>query len=135
MRVDLSSEESNRNLVAEVAELCGQDVLKCYQCGRCSAGCPLVDEMDLLPNQVPRLIQMGLEKDVLQSRTIWLCVSCFMCRSRCPKGVDLPTLMESLRFLLTKKGDDHFGPNQIDRATAKRAPQQALVSIYRKQSS
>jgi heterodisulfide reductase subunit C len=135
MRVDLSSDEINRNLAEEIAELCGQDVLKCYQCGRCSAGCPMAEEMDLLPNQVARLIQMGLEQEVLDSKTVWLCVSCFMCQSRCPKGVDLPTLMESLRFLATKRGFDHFGPDRIDREVIARAPQQGIVGAYRKQSS
>ncbi len=135
MRVDLSSDEINRNLAEEIEELCGQDVLNCYQCGRCSGGCPMVEEMDLLPNQISRLVQMGLEKEVLACKTVWLCVSCFMCQSRCPKGVDLAMLMESLRFLATKKGIDHFGPDEIDRERIKSAPQQAVVSVYRKQSS
>ena len=135
MRVDLSFDETKSNLIAEIEELCGQDVLKCYQCGRCSAGCPIVEEMDLLPNQVSRLIQLGLEQEVLNSKTVWLCVSCFMCQSRCPQGVDLPTLMDSLRYLATKRGYDRFGPNEIDRETIMRAPQQGVVSAYRKLSS
>ena len=135
MRVDITSSEVKNVLVSEIEEISGQDILKCYQCGRCSAGCPMCDEMDYLPNQIARLIQMGLEEEVLNSKTIWLCVSCFMCRSRCPRGVDLPTLMESVRFLATKMGVDHFGPNEIDRRHAKEAPQQAVVSVYRKQSA
>ena len=61
-----------------VKELSGEDVGLCYQCGACSSGCPLTDEMDLLPSTVMRLVQLGVE-EVLNSKTIWICSSCFTC--------------------------------------------------------
>jgi len=78
-----------------------QRILDCYQCGKCSAGCPIDYAMDLGPRQIMRLIQMGLKKEVMQSTTIWLCVSCETCSSRCPAKIDIAKVMESLRILAT----------------------------------
>lgn len=72
----------------------------CYQCGKCSAGCPLIDEMDVPPNQIIRMLQLEmpeLDKKVLESYSIWLCLTCETCYSRCPKDVNLPEIMDFLR--------------------------------------
>lgn len=76
-----------------------QNVLDCYQCGKCSAGCPADYAMDLGPRQIIRAIQLGLKKEVLGSSTIWLCVSCETCSARCPAKIDIARVMESLRWL------------------------------------
>src|SRR5512136_1971063 len=81
-----------------------QRVLDCYQCGKCSAGCPVDYSMDLGPRQIMRYIQMGLKKEVMQSTTIWLCVSCETCSSRCPAKIDIAKVMESLRILAAAEG-------------------------------
>jgi heterodisulfide reductase subunit C len=73
---------------------------KCYQCGKCSAGCPVAEDMDLPPSMVMRLLQTGLpenDEKVLMSHSIWLCVTCEMCLSRCPMEIDIPSLMDWLR--------------------------------------
>jgi heterodisulfide reductase subunit C2 len=73
---------------------------KCYQCGKCSAGCPVADEMDLPPSMVMRLLQTeNAENDnkILRSHSIWLCVTCEMCLSRCPMEIDIPSMMDFLR--------------------------------------
>ena len=78
----------------------GVDVLKCYQCGKCSAGCPLSSEMDYAPSYLMRMLQTGdtvLEEKVLGSLTIWLCLSCEMCFSRCPMSIEIPKIMDFLR--------------------------------------
>src|SRR5512136_1002245 len=91
----------------------GQRVFDCYQCGKCSAGCPINYAMDLGPRQIMRFIQMGLKKEVMQSTTIWLCVSCETCSSRCPAKIDIAKVMESLRILAAAEGS-HAAEKQVD---------------------
>ena len=73
---------------------------KCYQCGKCSAGCPVAEDMDLPPSMVLRLLQTETpanDEKVLKSYSIWLCVTCEMCLSRCPMEIDIPSMMDFLR--------------------------------------
>lgn len=83
-----------------IRKLVGEAVTKCYQCGKCTAGCPLAPEMDFSPNQILRMLQHGspaFDDQVLRSEAIWLCLTCETCLSRCPQEVDLPRIMEALR--------------------------------------
>lgn len=82
---------------------CGQKVRHCYQCGKCSAGCPVSYQMDYLPNQIIRMVQLGMEKQALSSKTIWLCASCLTCTTRCPRKIDVAEIMDYLRRRAYKK--------------------------------
>jgi heterodisulfide reductase subunit C len=86
-----------------IKELSGEDVSRCIQCGKCSAGCPISPEMDLQPNQVIHLIQINDPETVLRCRTIWLCASCRTCSARCPDEVDVAQIMDSLRKLAVEE--------------------------------
>ena len=132
MKVQLKFGEEEKKFIDRINELTGLNVYSCYQCGRCSAGCPFAFEMDLLPNQVIRMVQMGLEDEVNASKTLTLCASCFTCHSRCPKGIDMARVMEAIRLILDPKGEDQFGPDEIPVELANELPQQVLVSVYRK---
>lgn len=73
---------------------------KCYQCGKCSAGCPVATDMDYPPSMVMRMLQTENNTNddrVLRSNTIWLCLTCEMCLSRCPMEIDIPSMMDFLR--------------------------------------
>jgi len=75
-------------------------VSHCYQCGKCSAGCPLSEEMDFPPSVLMRMLQTGnpeLEERVLRSFSIWVCLTCEMCFARCPMSIDIPKMMDFLR--------------------------------------
>lgn len=88
------------SLKKKLEKITGSAVNLCYQCGKCSAGCPLNDEMDYAPNQILRMLQMeipALDEKILNSYAIWLCLSCETCYSRCPKDVNLPEIMDFLR--------------------------------------
>lgn len=81
----------------QILSLSGEDVSKCIQCGKCTAGCPVSPEMDLQPNQVIRFIQVNDPKTVLGCQTIWLCASCRTCSVRCPEEIEIAKIMDSLR--------------------------------------
>ena len=81
-----------------------QNLRHCYQCGKCTAGCPAAFAMDVAPNQIVRMLQLGLLNETLQTETIWLCASCATCSTRCPKGFDLAKLMDNLRQLAYEQG-------------------------------
>jgi heterodisulfide reductase subunit C2 len=87
-------------LAGMVQKESGVSVQRCYQCGKCSAGCPAASEMDLKPSVLLRLLQIKTaeaDRTVLGSYTIWLCLACHMCIARCPMEIDLPRVMDSLR--------------------------------------
>ncbi len=82
----------------------GENLLACYQCGKCSAGCPVAYAMDILPNQVIRMVQFGLRERVLSSHTIWICASCYTCSVRCPNDIDIAKVMDTLRHIALGSG-------------------------------
>ncbi len=109
MKAILAADALRPKLLAEVERRSGQSVRECYQCGKCSAGCPIFgdpdgNDMDLPPNQVMRLLQLGLGETALRSRTIWLCAGCATCTTRCPREVDLASIMEALRIMALEEG-------------------------------
>jgi heterodisulfide reductase subunit C len=79
---------------------------KCYQCGKCSAGCPVAEEMDLPPSMVMRMLQTETpvnDEKILRSSSIWLCLTCEMCLCRCPMEIDIPSVMDFLRHKSLKE--------------------------------
>ena len=87
-----------------VAQESGENLLACYQCQKCSAGCPVAYAMDVLPNQVIRMVQFGLREKVLSSHTIWICASCYTCSVRCPNDIDIAKVMDVLRHIALGSG-------------------------------
>lgn len=87
-----------------VLSLSGQDVSRCIQCGKCSSGCPIAYEMEHLPNQILRFIQLNMQQKALSSNTIWLCAVCETCTVRCPESIDIAGIMDALRKLCRERG-------------------------------
>jgi heterodisulfide reductase subunit C len=94
------SQKRESELAAAVRRATGIDVAECYQCGKCTAGCPMARWMDLGPTQVMRLVQVGdeaAEDRLLGSTAIWACVGCLVCTQRCPRESDPAAVMDALR--------------------------------------
>jgi heterodisulfide reductase subunit C len=118
-------------LAKEVEELCGENLFGCYQCGTCAAGCPYIEDMDLTPDEVIRYIILD-RKEVLNSKTIWLCSSCFTCAERCPRDINITKIMEALRQMLLRKKIDKTDLRVLTKDEKEKIPQIAFVSLFRK---
>ncbi len=94
----------NPSFRSRVEETCGERVSDCFQCEKCTNGCPLVFAMDIAPHKIIRAVQLGLKDEVLNSDTIWVCVSCETCTTRCPNDIDIAHVMDSLRQMSQREG-------------------------------
>lgn len=119
------------DLIQEVENLCNENLYGCYQCGTCSAGCPFIDEMDLSPDEVIRYVILD-RKEVLNSKTIWLCSSCFTCAERCPRDINITKIMEALRQIILRRKIDRTDLRKLTKEEMETIPQLAFVSLFRK---
>lgn len=94
----------DNTFLSEIHQASGETVQDCFQCQKCSAGCPVAYAMDILPNQVLRHIQYGHREKVLASKTIWICASCYTCSVRCPNNIDIAKIMDTLRNIAIRSG-------------------------------
>jgi heterodisulfide reductase subunit C2 len=134
MRTRLSLASVRGKFVGQIEEISGENLLACNQCGKCSAGCPVAFSLDILPNQVIRLAQLGIE-DVLDCQTIWTCAACLTCVSRCPKGIDLPRVMEAMRIIFMESRGNRIETNDFSTDLVGEVPQLALIGGFRKYST
>ncbi len=100
MQVD----ERVHDLEKTMQGLSGEDLSRCIQCGKCTAGCPIAPDMDVMPNQVIRYLQLNNEEKALGAASIWLCASCTTCSVRCPEGIDVARVMNQSRKLCVERG-------------------------------
>lgn len=100
----ITLDDRGRPFATRISEMIEQNIDGCYQCGKCTAGCPLAYTMEIPPHEIVRLVQLGREEEALASHTIWLCASCETCTSRCPKNIDIAAVMDALRILAFRRG-------------------------------
>jgi len=96
--------ELSLDLARRIQRETGQNVFLCYQCVKCTSGCPLAQFFDLQPNQVMRAIQLGQDELALNAKTPWLCASCMTCTTRCPQGLDVAKIMDHLTMIAREEG-------------------------------
>ncbi len=136
MTVKISPKTVKKEFFEKLEKFSGQNVQKCFQCGTCSAACPMMDSMDVSPRKIMRMAQLGQLEDKLGDiKTCWICASCHSCGVMCPRGVDLPRVMEALRLMTLRKNADYIEPSELPPELVKECPQIAMVAGFRKLTS
>lgn len=117
----------------DIIEISNTDVKKCMKCGKCSARCPSFSEMDIKPHQFVSYLAEGKIDKLLESKSIWNCLSCMACVERCPRGVAPASVIEAIRNTVVKKpGANGIHAEELPPMIDESVPQQLLVAGYRK---
>ncbi len=103
MSIQIKSNPLKNDFYKNLISVSSSDINMCFQCGKCSSGCPVSYAMDINPTQVIHLARLGQKEKLLKSKAIWLCASCETCTTRCPHKVDIAGVMNSLRILALKE--------------------------------
>ena len=116
-------------------EMSGANVDKCMKCGKCSASCPSYDEMDIRPHQFVSYVQNEDVEALLESKSLWKCLSCFACVERCPRDVKPAMIIEAVRQMVVRqRGGNYLLPDEVPELLDEELLQQLLASAFRKYS-
>ena len=127
----------SKGLREEIIRRSGVNPLKCMRCGKCSGTCPAYDEMEYHPHEFVYMVESGDIEPLMNSKSLYKCLSCFACIDKCPHGVEPAKLVEAVRLeVIRKQGANHLKPDDIPAMVDADAeiPQQLLVSAFRKYS-
>ena len=116
-----------------IKERSGTDARKCMKCGKCSGRCPAYNDMDVKPHQFVSYIEKGEIDKLLQSKSLYTCLSCFACVERCPRGVAPANVIEAVRQeVIRQQGENKIQAEKVPEIIDETIPQQLLVSMFRK---
>jgi len=104
MTMTISKNKSARGILKQVQGISGVDLSVCYQCKRCTSGCPVSSMAQCPPSEMMRRLHLGMGDELLNSDILWMCVSCETCSTRCPMGIDVAAVMDALRKLAVQRG-------------------------------
>ena len=125
----------NPEKTEQILRTSGVNVLKCMRCGKCSATCPSYDEMEYHPHEFVYKVEKGNIEPLMESKSIYKCLSCFACVERCPRGVEPANVIEAVRLMkIRQQGANHMTANDVPALLDEDLPQQAIVSAFRKYS-
>ena len=120
-------------MIDTIKRISGVNPRKCMKCGKCTASCPAFDRMQFHPHQFVDMVENGRIEELINSKGIYTCLSCFACVERCPRSVEPANLIEAVRLaVIRQRGKDHLSPDQIPGLLDEELPQQAIVSALRK---
>lgn len=123
----------NELLKEQVQRNSGVDVKKCMRCGKCTATCPNYDEMEYHPHEFVNMVENDKIDVLMKSESLYMCLSCFACVERCPRGVEPGKVVEAIRLeAVRQQGNNHLKPDDLVEKVNERLPQQAIVSAFRK---
>ena len=124
---------SNAVTTEDILRISGVNPRKCMKCGKCSGTCPAYDEMEYHPHQFVYMVERGQIDKLMQSKSIYKCLTCFACLERCPRNVEPAKLIEAVRLAVVRQqGMNHMTENDIPALLDDKLPQQAIVSAMRK---
>ena len=116
-----------------IKERSGTDTRKCMKCGKCTGRCPAYADMDVKPHQFVSYIEKGKINELLESKSLYTCLSCFACVERCPRGVAPQAVIEAVRQeVIRAQGGNQIKAEEIPAMIDETIPQQLLVSMFRK---
>ncbi|MBQ4642311.1 MAG: 4Fe-4S dicluster domain-containing protein [Oscillospiraceae bacterium] len=120
-------------MMETIRRISGVNPRKCMKCGKCTASCPAYDEMEFHPHQFVDMVETGRIEELMQSKGIYTCLSCFACVERCPRSVEPAKLIEAVRLaVLRQQNENHLTANDIAEKLDPELPQQAITSAFRK---
>ena len=120
-------------LQEEIIRRSGANPSKCMRCGKCSATCPAYDEMEYHPHQFVNMVESGDIEPLLNSESLYKCLSCFACIDRCPRNVEPAKLVEAVRLTaIRQQGANRMTANDVPQMIDEDVPPQLLVSAFRK---
>ena len=123
----------NKKQAEKIKEISGANPLKCMKCGKCSASCPAFDEMDIKPHQFGSYVINENIDALVQSKSLWKCLSCFACVERCPRDVQPGRIIDAARQLVVRqRGQAYLSADEIPELLDPELPQQLLVSAFRR---
>jgi len=132
MPIKISNKSMDKKLQRKVREISGQVFNKCFQCGTCAGSCPMVEHLNATPRQLMAWLQLGNKEALERINTPWVCASCHTCMVRCPRGLDLPRIMEALRQVVLRQNINRVEPSNLQPEEVVDLPQIAMVSGFRK---
>lgn len=135
MPFSFSPDTVDREFIDKMKTITGEPFKTCMQCGTCTVVCPMTPEMQFTTRQVMHLTQWGQKEALLATTAPWLCASCHACEVRCPRGIDIPRVLEGLRQLSLRENENHVDPARIEKERLEEMPQMAIVSAFRKHTS
>ena len=125
--------DKNELLRENIIRTSGADVRKCMKCGKCSGTCPSYDEMEYHPHQFVYMVETGDIEPLLNSESLYKCLTCFACVDRCPRGVQPAKVVEAVRLAaIRQQGRNRLTPDGVEKYLDDDIPQQAIVSAFRK---
>jgi heterodisulfide reductase subunit C len=102
--ITIKNKKNGQGLRQAVEEISGVDISVCFQCKKCSSGCPVAKLTKSRPSEIMRQLHLGAGNELLESDLVWMCASCETCSARCPMGIDVAAVIDALRRLALERG-------------------------------
>ncbi|MCP4569553.1 MAG: heterodisulfide reductase [FCB group bacterium] len=132
MAIIISKRTVDGTFMRRIRDISGENFNQCFQCGTCAGSCPMNAHINATPRKLMALLQLGQVAALEEVNTHWVCASCHTCEVRCPRGIDIPKIMEALRQVVLRRNVNQIEPSNLQPEEVIDLPQIAMVSGFRK---